>query len=119
MAVGLLLALLVYNLGQELTLYTDFRTAAAHPGQTYHVVAEWVNREKSSYDPAEDAFWFWAQDSTGWVARVRYPDPKPINFESAQKIVLIGQYRDSVFYAEKILMKCPSKYKEEQVSAER
>ncbi|RMF53905.1 MAG: cytochrome c maturation protein CcmE, partial [Bacteroidetes bacterium] len=55
----------------------------------------------------------------GWVARVRYPDPKPINFESAQKIVLIGQYRDSVFYAEKILMKCPSKYKEEQVSAER
>ncbi|GIV24943.1 MAG: cytochrome C biogenesis protein CcmE [Bacteroidia bacterium] len=117
-AVGLLLALLVYNLGQELTLYTDFRTAAAHPGQTYHIVAQWVEREKSYYDPAADAFWFRAQDSTGWVAQVRYPDPKPINFESAHQVVLIGQYRDSVFHAEKILMKCPSKYKEEQASAQ-
>lgn len=116
-AVGLLLALLVYNLGQELTVYSDFRTAAAHPGQTYHIMAEWIEREQSHYDPVADAFWFQAQDSTGYVVQVRYPDPKPINFESALKIVLIGQYRDSVFHAEKILMKCPSKYKEEQAAA--
>jgi cytochrome c-type biogenesis protein CcmE len=117
--VGLLLGLLLYSLSDELTVYADFQTAAAHPGRTYHIVAEWVDREQSHYDPAEDAFWFRAQDSTGQVRLVRYPDPKPINFESAQKVVLIGQQRDTVFHAEKILMKCPSKYKEEgRVAAE-
>lgn len=111
-AVGLLLSLLLLNLREEITTYTDFATAAAHPRRTYHVVAEWVDRENSYYDAAEDFFWFRAQDSLGHATWVRYPDPKPINFEAAYKVVLIGSFRDSVFHAEKILMKCPSKYKD-------
>ncbi|MCS7161840.1 MAG: cytochrome c maturation protein CcmE [Bacteroidia bacterium] len=112
-AVGLLLAFLVLRLGEEVTIYTDFRTAQTNPHRTYHVIAQWVQREASRYDPQEDAFWFWAQDSLGTIVRVRYPDPKPVNFEVAQKVVLIGHYADSLFLAEKILMKCPSKYKAE------
>lgn len=116
-AVGLLLALLLWNLSGELTVYADFQTAAANPGKTYHVVAEWIDREQSYYDPAQDAFWFKARDSVGHTSWVRYPDPKPINFDAAHKVVLIGHQQDTVFYAEKILMKCPSKYKEERSSA--
>ncbi|MCX7605725.1 MAG: cytochrome c maturation protein CcmE [Bacteroidia bacterium] len=113
-AVGTLLSFLLLSLGEELTIYADFRTAAAHPGRTYHIVAEWVERTNSYYDAQRDIFWFRAQDSLGEVRLVRYPDPKPINFDAAQKVVLIGHQQDSIFYAEKILMKCPSKYKEER-----
>lgn len=112
-AVGTILALLILQLPKEVSLYTDFQTAAQKPGTTYHVVASWIRREDAFYDPAQDVFWFWAQDTLGTVRRVRYPDPMPINFEAAQKVVLIGYAQDSLFIAEKILMKCPSKYKEE------
>lgn len=111
--IGLLLSLLILSLREEVTTYTDFATAAAHPGRTYHVVAEWIDRENSYYDAAADAFWFRAQDSLGQATWVRYPDPKPINFDAAHKVVLIGYQRDSIFHAEKILMKCPSKYKDQ------
>ncbi|MCS7188329.1 MAG: cytochrome c maturation protein CcmE [Bacteroidia bacterium] len=112
--VGLLLTFLVLSLGKELTIYTDFQTAAQNPGRTYHIVAEWISRDKSYYDPTSDTFWFLARDTLGAVRWVRYPDPKPINFEAASRVVLIGAYQDTFFHAEKILMKCPSKYKEEK-----
>ncbi len=110
---GLLMAFLLLSVGRELSVYADFQTARANPGKTYHVVAQWVERERAYYDAAADAFWFRAQDSVGQVYWVRYPDPEPVGFATAQKVVLIGSMRDTVFEAEKILMKCPSKYKEE------
>lgn len=115
--VGLLLALLLLNLGKDLTTYTDFQTAARQPGHTFHVVAQWVEREKAHYNPTEDAFWFRAQDSLGHTTWVRYPDPEPVGFATAHKVVLIGSMQDTVFLAEKILMKCPSKYKDEARTA--
>ncbi|MCS7296871.1 MAG: cytochrome c maturation protein CcmE [Bacteroidia bacterium] len=114
LGVGLALTLLLMSLGEELTIYTDFRTAAANPTKTYHIIAEWVERELSYYEPQKDAFYFRARDTLGNIRWVMYPDPKPINFDAAYRVVLIGQHRDSIFYAEKILMKCPSKYKEEK-----
>ncbi|MCX8111863.1 MAG: cytochrome c maturation protein CcmE [Bacteroidia bacterium] len=112
LAIGLVLTLLLINLGEEMTIYTDFQTAASQPSKTFHVVAEWVDRENSYYDPSQDVFHFRAKDTLGTVRWVQYPDPKPINFDAAQRIVLIGHHQDTVFFAEKILMKCPSKYKE-------
>ncbi|MEN3040329.1 MAG: cytochrome c maturation protein CcmE [Bacteroidia bacterium] len=116
-AVAGVLVFLLMSLGDELTIYSDFRTAEKNPSKSYHIVAEWVNREQSYYDPQKDLFSFQAKDTLGTVRWVHYPDPKPINFDAAQRVVLIGRYQDTAFYAEKILMKCPSKYKEEQRSA--
>jgi cytochrome c-type biogenesis protein CcmE len=44
--------------------------------------------------------------------RVRYHGLKPANFEEAISIVAIGRYDGSekVFVADKLLVKCPSKY---------
>ena len=36
-------------------------------------------------------------------------------FETADKIVVIGKYEGDVFVADKILMKCPSKYQNNQL----
>lgn len=113
LAVGLILVVLVMSLGEEMTIYTDFETARQNPSRTYHVVAEWIDREQSHYDAGQDIFFFRAKDTLGTVRWVLYPDPKPINFDAAHRVVLIGHHRDTTFFAEKILMKCPSKYKDE------
>jgi cytochrome c-type biogenesis protein CcmE len=45
---------------------------------------------------------------------VTYRDVKPANFEEAVSIVAIGTYRTGAFHAEKLLVKCPSKYQGEE-----
>lgn len=41
---------------------------------------------------------------------VSYKGIKPENFEHAESIVAIGKYNNDQFIAEKLLVKCPSKY---------
>jgi cytochrome c-type biogenesis protein CcmE len=55
-------------------------------------------------------FSFYMEDEDGNVRRVVYPKPKPNNFEEADQLVVIGEMKNNVFYANDMLMKCPSKY---------
>jgi len=51
--------------------------------------------------------------------KVFYNKPMPPDLKQSEQVVVVGQYKDDVFYANQILLKCPSKYEEEslQVSA--
>jgi cytochrome c-type biogenesis protein CcmE len=49
-------------------------------------------------------------DDKGRKERVIYKDAKPQDFERSEKVVVIGSFKGKEFVAEKILMKCPSKY---------
>ena len=40
---------------------------------------------------------------------------KPQDFEKAEQIVIVGHTKNNVFVADKILMKCPSKYEDKEV----
>ena len=40
---------------------------------------------------------------------------KPQDFELSEQVVLTGQMKDDAFVATDLLMKCPSKYKDEEV----
>ena len=53
---------------------------------------------------------FVLQDENGTTVPVIYSGAKPDNFEEATSIVAIGKYQDDQFLAEKLLVKCPSKY---------
>ena len=53
-------------------------------------------------------------DARGDTLEVRYPRPLPMDFIRAEQVVLVGRATDTYFEAEKILLKCPSKYEEEQ-----
>jgi cytochrome c-type biogenesis protein CcmE len=44
------------------------------------------------------------------VRKVRYPNPKPANFEQAEQVVVEGRMDGQAFAADHILVKCPSKY---------
>lgn len=76
------------------------------------------------YQPERDANYFAFQlvDQEGQQHRVVYHDTKPQDFERSEQIVIIGSFPEGgtgeTFVADKILMKCPSKYEETTLPAE-
>lgn len=102
-------ALLFMNFGSQVGGYMDFEQAAA-TGSQAHVVGTWVKDQPMAYDPARNVFSFFMQDEQGVVRQVHYANPKPANFEEAEKVVIEGSVRGDVFVADHILVKCPSKY---------
>ena len=114
--VAIFLVALGLNFSKNASIYTDFSTAKASEKQV-HIVGEWVNRESAQYDAQRDLFTFYLQDTTQFTELVHYYDPKPNNFEQAEKVVIVGGYKNEQFIADKIVMKCPSKYEEEGIAA--
>lgn len=49
--------------------------------------------------------------------KVYYNEPMPPDFARSEKVVVIGGYQNNAFVANKILLKCPSKYQEEKINA--
>lgn len=49
--------------------------------------------------------------------KVYYNEPMPPDFTRSEKVVVIGSYQNNAFVANKILLKCPSKYQEEKLNA--
>lgn len=56
---------------------------------------------------------FRLKDSKGEVMEVVYRGVKPANFEQATNVVALGSYHSGRFDADKLLVKCPSKYQAE------
>lgn len=64
------------------------------------------------------SFTFVLVDNDGTEQEVFYNEPVPADFTRSESVVVIGQYKtDDIFIADKILMKCPSKYQETDVQA--
>ena len=75
---------------------------------------------KSAPAPAMDGddFVFTLEDEAdGKTMEVRYHGQKPDQFDQAHHIVAIGHYDGTVFQADKLLIKCPSKYEKEKGNA--
>jgi cytochrome c-type biogenesis protein CcmE len=114
-AIAIFTAVLAVSFSGSSSTYTTF-SDAKKSGSTVHIVGSWVNREQANYDATQDAFTFFLQDTLGAIQQVLYRDPKPNDFEKAEKIVVIGKFEQpEVFTAEKIVMKCPSKYGDKEV----
>lgn len=48
---------------------------------------------------------------------VIYNEPMPQDFTRSEKVVVVGSYSGDTFIADKILLKCPSKYQEQKLNA--
>jgi cytochrome c-type biogenesis protein CcmE len=72
------------------------------------------------YDPQVDPnlFRFILVDEKKEKKEVLYFNPKPADFERSEKIVVVGGMKEGKFIADKILMKCPSKYQEGELKSE-
>ncbi len=58
-----------------------------------------------------------ADEDTGETMLVRYKGAKPDTFDDAYHVVAVGKYTGDAFAADKLLIKCPSKYEEEKGKA--
>lgn len=101
-------SLLMYNFGNSISTYVNFEQASGMEGA--HVVGTLDKSRKFGFSMETKQFSFYMKDEAGNVRRVIYPKSKPNNFEQADKLVVIGEMQDGVFYANEMLMKCPSKY---------
>lgn len=67
--------------------------------------------------PDNLSFSFILVDDNGREQSVFYNEPMPPDFTRSENVVVIGGYQGENFVANKILLKCPSKYQEEGVTA--
>ena len=63
------------------------------------------------------SFSFLMLDENNQQQKVYYNEPMPTDFLKSEQVVVVGAFHDEYFVADKILMKCPSKYEEETVEA--
>jgi len=66
----------------------------------------------TSYEPETGSFSFYITDEAGDKMKVVYSGTKPGNFDQATSVVCIGNFQEDTFHANKLLVKCPSKYQE-------
>ena len=109
-------------IGVIISTYADSSTYgsfsdAQETQKELHVVGKLVKNKEMVYNPEVDAnyFSFYMIDNQGKECKVEFTGTKPQDFERSEQIVLTGQMDNGKFQANKILMKCPSKYKQDQL----
>ncbi len=113
LGVGFLLKML----SSEFSRYETFGSDYALAGKEINVVGELATDKEMYYNPHVDAnyFSFYLKDDAGITKKVVYNGTKPRDFEKSEKVVVIGKLEEEEFKAKKILMKCPSKYVEDEI----
>jgi cytochrome c-type biogenesis protein CcmE len=97
-----------FSFRRSLTPYVDFQQAEKS-GSTVQIIGNILHQE-TSYDIQTGKLGFIIEDKNKNRMKVFYSGVKPANFEQANTAVVIGRYIDGAFQAEKVLVKCPSKY---------
>ena len=104
----------IVSLTYNASTYITFTHAEKNMGKEYTVIGE-LNKEKEiRFEPRMNLLTFYASDSLKNERKVFYYDAKPQDFERSEKITMTGFATDSGFTARTILMKCPSKYNDQQ-----
>jgi len=110
-AIGLLI-----SLNGDIDNYVSF-AEAEQTGDKVTVSGQLSKDKTMSYDPEVDPnyFSFHIKDNAGDERKVVLLAAKPQDFEKSEEIVLTGKMQNGEFIASSMLMKCPSKYKDEEV----
>jgi cytochrome c-type biogenesis protein CcmE len=113
--IAVAIAALVGSLYDSST-YADLAEARSNPGKEFHVVGVLDRSQPIVYEPSLNASLttFRMVDLKGQACTVHLAKAKPQDFERSERLVLIGRANDDGdFEARDMLMKCPSKYNEE------
>ncbi|WP_162341497.1 cytochrome c maturation protein CcmE domain-containing protein [Cyclobacterium salsum] len=122
--IGVAIIIIITSIGDAST-YESFSTAKsmAINGNTeaIHVVGQLKKDSEGEVVGVEvgqdkTSFTFVMVDNDGMEQQVYYNEPVPADFIRSEQVVVIGTYKtEEMFVADKILMKCPSKYQETDV----
>ena len=112
---------IIVSTAGDASTYVDFTKAKemAQDGdnESIHVVGK-LKKDAAGqivdmeYRPEIDPnlFVFTLIDNNNVEQKVVYKNTKPQDFDKSEQVVVVGKMKDGQFSAEKILMKCPSKY---------
>ena len=113
---------IVVSMTGDASSYVTFSEAKELSQKGYqnsiHVVGELpktLSGEISGIEESPDklSFKFDMVDENGFRQKVLYANPMPTDFTRSEQVVIVGAYNGENFIAEKILLKCPSKYQED------
>jgi len=105
----------------DFSTYDTISSAKEKPGKYVHLIARLDKSKPIEYDAIKDPNYltFYATDSLGGSTRVIYHNTKPPELEQSDRIVLKGKMEGNVFQCDNILLKCPSKYKDDKKQLEK
>lgn len=113
---------MIISMAGDASTYVSFREAKelSEKGfkKSIHVVGELPKTASGDVvgieeSPDKLSFKFEMIDENGSRQQVLYAEPIPTDFTRSEQVVIVGAYQGDKFVAEKILLKCPSKYQEE------
>lgn len=103
----------------NVTTYDTIAAAKEKPGKSVTLIAKVDKTKPMEYDPVKNPNYlsFTALDTLGNSIKVVYRNTKPTDMEKSERIVLKGSVKDGLFECKDILLKCPSKYKDDMNAA--
>lgn len=115
---------IIMSTAGDASTYVDFGTASdmAQDGDDSKVHVVGTLKKDSAgkivgmhYDPAQNAnyFEFVLVDTQNREQKVILSEPKPQDIDKSEQVVIIGRMQGEVFKCDKVLLKCPSKYNEQ------
>lgn len=107
---------ILISASKDVTTYANFAQAAQSEDKV-KLVGELVKERPVEYDPEKDPNFmaFFLKDEAGEIRRVELLAAKPQDFERSESIVLTGKMKGEVFVASDMLLKCPSKYQDQEI----
>ncbi len=110
-AIGILI-----SASKDVTTYANFKQATQVQDKV-KLVGQLVKDKPVDYNPEKDPNYmsFWLRDDAGDTRQVVLRASKPQDFERSEQIVLTGQMQGETFAASDMLLKCPSKYKDQEI----
>ncbi len=102
----------------DFSSYETFASASKEPKKNYYIIGTLDTNQAMHYDPKIDAnhFTFYAKDKSGKMNKVIFNGEKPRDIEKSEQIVMMGYMDNETFHCSRIQMKCPSKYKKDQIA---
>jgi cytochrome c-type biogenesis protein CcmE len=101
---------------KDVSTYATF-TDAKEASAKVKVAGKLIKDKPMVYDPVANPnlFTFYLKDTNGKEVLVNLLKPKPQDFELSEQVVVTGDMQGDAFVANEVLMKCPSKYKDEEI----
>ncbi len=99
----------------NLTTYETINSARQKEGKFVRLIAKVDKTKPVEYDAIKDPNYlsFTAIDTLGNTTKVIFRNSKPPDFEKSERLVLNGKMQNGQFECKDMLMKCPSKYKDD------
>jgi cytochrome c-type biogenesis protein CcmE len=115
-----IVALIIFS-ANDFSTYDSIASAKQKQGVFVHLIAKLDISQPIEYDAIKDPNYltFYAMDSLGGKTKVVYHKEKPTDLEKSERVVLKGKMQGEVFECKDILLKCPSKYKDDKQQLEK